>query len=168
MEKTEICEKVIKDFNNKLLPGCKEALLVKFADSSSRRKKITGAWGAAAAAAAIAAGVDPRSVEDIVSWAGADVLEFAAGVVAKEKRIQNAPHISCTGCHWTTISFYKRTYYIGVQSLMYTQQGCCCCCCCCCLPGSLTRKVVVYDLASARGYTATTLGSCKVQLYFSF
>ena len=50
MEKTEICEKVIKDFNNKLLPGCKEALLVKFADSSSRRKKITGAWGAAAAA----------------------------------------------------------------------------------------------------------------------
>ena len=63
MEKTEICEKVIKDFNNKLLPGCKEALLVKFADSSSRRKKITGAWGAAAAAAAIAAGVDPRWVK---------------------------------------------------------------------------------------------------------
>jgi len=39
MEKQETCEKIINDFNNKLLPGCSEPLLVKLADGAGNKKK---------------------------------------------------------------------------------------------------------------------------------
>lgn len=38
MESRAVCEVIISTFNNQLLPGCKEPLLVKFADGGSKKK----------------------------------------------------------------------------------------------------------------------------------
>ena len=38
MESKEKCEAIINMFNGKLLPSCKEALLVKFADGGNKKK----------------------------------------------------------------------------------------------------------------------------------
>jgi hypothetical protein len=38
MESKEKCEAIITIFNGKLLPSCKEALLVKFADGGNKKK----------------------------------------------------------------------------------------------------------------------------------
>ena len=38
MESKEKCESIIHMFNGKLLPSCKEALLVKFADGGNKKK----------------------------------------------------------------------------------------------------------------------------------
>ncbi|XP_074658811.1 RNA-binding motif, single-stranded-interacting protein 2-like isoform X2 [Tubulanus polymorphus] len=45
MDSKEKCEEIIKNFNGKMFPGCKECLLVKFADGGNKKKKTTaGTW----------------------------------------------------------------------------------------------------------------------------
>ncbi|XP_035825495.1 RNA-binding motif, single-stranded-interacting protein 1 [Aplysia californica] len=43
MESKEKCDQIINAFNNKMLPGCTEPLLVKFADSGNKKKTTTTA-----------------------------------------------------------------------------------------------------------------------------
>lgn len=40
MESKEKCEQIIQMFNGKLMDGCKEPLLVKFADGGNKKKNI--------------------------------------------------------------------------------------------------------------------------------
>ncbi|XP_050388423.1 RNA-binding motif, single-stranded-interacting protein 1 isoform X4 [Patella vulgata] len=41
MESREKCQQIIDNFNKKVLPGCKEPLVVKFADSGNKKKATT-------------------------------------------------------------------------------------------------------------------------------
>ncbi|BFZ02363.1 hypothetical protein BsWGS_05400 [Bradybaena similaris] len=43
MESKEKCDQIINAFNNKMLPGCMEPLLVKFADSGNKKKTMPAA-----------------------------------------------------------------------------------------------------------------------------
>ena len=49
MKTTENCEQIIQAFNKKMIPGCREPLLVKFADSANKKRdkyknKETRGW----------------------------------------------------------------------------------------------------------------------------
>lgn len=40
MESKDKCEQIIQTFNGKPLPGCKDALLVKFADGGQKKRNL--------------------------------------------------------------------------------------------------------------------------------